>query len=183
MYGGVETLLTTLARCRQLCPEMEPHFALCFEGRLSRELAAQNVPVYLLEKVRVRRPWTVARGRRSLHRLLKDEHFDAVVTHMSWAHMIFGSVVLSHTPNRMYFAHSCDAGRPWTGRWAARTKPAAVIANSHFVGRATRDLFKCTRTEVIHYPVWSAHERAGALSRSEIRRELGADGTAVVVIQ
>jgi glycosyltransferase involved in cell wall biosynthesis len=58
-----------------------------------------------------------------------------------------------------------------------------VIANSHFVGRAVRDLFKCTRTEVIHYPVSSAREQAGALSRSEIRRELGADGPAVVIIQ
>ncbi len=28
LYGGVETLLVTLARHRDLCPEMEPHFAI-----------------------------------------------------------------------------------------------------------------------------------------------------------
>ena len=38
LYGGVEVLLATLAREQACCPEMEPHFALCFEGRLSPEL-------------------------------------------------------------------------------------------------------------------------------------------------
>jgi len=31
---GVETYLVTLARCRGLCPGMEPAFGLCFRGRL-----------------------------------------------------------------------------------------------------------------------------------------------------
>src|SRR5579872_6438503 len=40
LYGGVETLLVTLARYHKLCPEMEPEFAVCFEGRLAEELRA-----------------------------------------------------------------------------------------------------------------------------------------------
>ena len=40
LYGGVETLLVTLANLRRLCPTMEPHFALCYEGRLSDELTS-----------------------------------------------------------------------------------------------------------------------------------------------
>jgi hypothetical protein len=43
LYGGVESLLVTLARERHLCPEMQPSFALCFEGRLGAELAASGV--------------------------------------------------------------------------------------------------------------------------------------------
>ena len=39
LYGGVETALVALARFRNLCPAMQPEFALCFEGRLSKELA------------------------------------------------------------------------------------------------------------------------------------------------
>ena len=31
LYGGVETLLVTLARFRVLCPGMDPSFALCFD--------------------------------------------------------------------------------------------------------------------------------------------------------
>src|SRR5271163_4247051 len=59
LYGGVETLLATLARCRQLSAAMEPEFALCFDGRLREELAATGVPVHLLGEVRARHPLSV----------------------------------------------------------------------------------------------------------------------------
>ena len=39
LYGGGETVLNTLVRCRALSPAMEHHFALCFDGLLSSELA------------------------------------------------------------------------------------------------------------------------------------------------
>src|SRR5579863_1214479 len=45
LFGGVETLLVTLARSRDLCPAMDPEFALCFDGRLSEELGASGVAV------------------------------------------------------------------------------------------------------------------------------------------
>ena len=57
LYGGVETLLATLARERDACQEMEPHFALCFEGRLSSELSAVSIPATILGPVRTRAPW------------------------------------------------------------------------------------------------------------------------------
>lgn len=38
VFGGLETILVTLARLRDCCPSMESHFAMCYEGRLSREL-------------------------------------------------------------------------------------------------------------------------------------------------
>ena len=63
LFGGVEALLVALARERGLRPEMEPHFALCFVGRLSETLDEIGVPVHRLGGVRVSRPWTVwARG-------------------------------------------------------------------------------------------------------------------------
>ena len=55
LFGGVETLLITLARQRELCPQMQPHFALCFEGKLATELDATGVPVHWLGNVRVSR--------------------------------------------------------------------------------------------------------------------------------
>src|SRR6266702_4738841 len=66
LYGGVETILITVARLRHLCPGMEPSFALCYEGRLSGELIAAGVPVFILGSVRISRRWTVWRGRRRL---------------------------------------------------------------------------------------------------------------------
>src|SRR5271170_8284030 len=68
MYGGVETLLVVLGKLRQLCPEMEPSFGLCFEGRLSRELEAASANVHMLGKVRMSRPWSVWRARRRLRK-------------------------------------------------------------------------------------------------------------------
>ena len=49
LYGGVETIQVTLARYRGECAEIEPHFTVCFEGRLSQELQA------LQEKYKM--PW------------------------------------------------------------------------------------------------------------------------------
>jgi glycosyltransferase involved in cell wall biosynthesis len=183
MYGGVETLVTTLARCRQLCPEMEPHFGLCFEGRLSGELSAQNVPVHLLGSIRVSHPWTIMDGRRSLRRLLAREQFDVVITHMCWPHMLFAPIALSYTPNLVYWAHGGSEGRHWTERWASRARPAMVIANSRFVAGSVCKIFGPVRTEVISYPVSSAFESAPARNRSEVRRELGVPEGAVVIVQ
>src|ERR1043165_6881677 len=89
LYGGVETYLVTLARCRGLCPAMEPAFGLCFRGRLWDELAAAGVRVHDLGPVRVSRPWTVLRARRRLRRVLREGRFDAAVVHSGWVHMVF----------------------------------------------------------------------------------------------
>ena len=43
LYGGIETLLTTMARLRHLAPGMDPEFGLCFRGRLWDELVATGV--------------------------------------------------------------------------------------------------------------------------------------------
>src|SRR5262245_26620326 len=52
LYGGVETVLVTLARLRHCCPSMEPHFAVSFEGRLSQELADAGAAVHFLGQTR-----------------------------------------------------------------------------------------------------------------------------------
>ena len=63
LYGGIDTLLLTLARHRNLCPGLEQHFALCFEGRLSEELATVGARVHLLGNMRVRKPLSVWRSK------------------------------------------------------------------------------------------------------------------------
>ena len=93
LYGGVETLLVTLARCRRLCPAMEPEFALCFEGRLSQELTETCVAVHRLGAVKVRNPLRVRTGRQKLAGLIRDRRFDAVICHSSWPHAIFAPIV------------------------------------------------------------------------------------------
>ena len=74
-------MLVTLARLEICARSMEPHFGLCYEGRLSRELASAGVPVHMLGRVRISRPWTAWRARRRLRELLRREHYDAVICH------------------------------------------------------------------------------------------------------
>ena len=48
LFGGVEQMLMTLA-CERSCTEgMESHFAVCFQGHLSRRLLAVPAPVKML---------------------------------------------------------------------------------------------------------------------------------------
>src|SRR3712207_1928251 len=90
LYGGVETLLRTLARERATCAEMEPQFALCFAGRLSDELKAQGVRVHELGAARARRPASVWRARRVLAEVLRRERADVAVCQSAWSLALLG---------------------------------------------------------------------------------------------
>src|SRR5690348_9766088 len=94
LFGGVETFLTTLARRRDLWGEARHRFALCFEGRLSRELSSHGIEPDWLGAVRVSRPWTVLKARRRLAALLRrSPGFDVAICHSPWPHAIFAPVV------------------------------------------------------------------------------------------
>jgi glycosyltransferase involved in cell wall biosynthesis len=183
LYGGIETLLVTLARERRLCQDLEPCFALCFEGRLARELRTTGVPVRMLGPARVRYPWTILAVRRRLAVLLETERPDVVVTHGAWSHAIAAPVVRSSAVVLARWVHAPPSGDHWLERWARRTPPDVAIANSRFTARALAGLFPGVRTEVVYSPVSPppAHDRAEV--RSRIRAELttAADATVIVI--
>jgi glycosyltransferase involved in cell wall biosynthesis len=184
LFGGIETLLVTLARQRALCPGMEPCFALCFEGRLSQELRAAGVPVGELGAVRVSRPWTLWRARRRLRESLAREPVDAVVCHGCWAHALFGPVARAAGVPLVFMAHGLQAELHWLDRWAALTRPDLVLANS----RATRDsvarnLFPSSHSEVVYLPVAPPAQQFGADDRAQVRAALRtAPGDTVIVL-
>src|SRR4051812_28716192 len=90
LFGGVERMLISLARLDT--PDRQ-HFALCFEGKLSRALQTEGAPVEFLGPVRLRKPIGVLRARRALERLLSAREFDAVICHGIWSYCVFGSTV------------------------------------------------------------------------------------------
>jgi glycosyltransferase involved in cell wall biosynthesis len=181
IYGGVETLLATFARCRGLCPEMEPAFALCFEGRLSQELTEAGVPVHRLEEVRTSRFWTVLRSRRALRRLLSENAFDVVVTHMAWSHAIFGPEVRRAKIPLVNWVHGIPTGQSWLERWASRTPPRLAICNSYVTARTVRRLFDSAPSEVVYLPVAAPAELIP--DRVAVRRQLSVSDDAVVILQ
>src|SRR5277367_1947843 len=92
LYGGVETMMLTLARESAGRSPLIHEFALAFEGQIASELRSTGVPVHRLGEVRARNPLSVIRARRRLGKLLRAERYRAVICHMPWAHAIFAGV-------------------------------------------------------------------------------------------
>jgi glycosyltransferase involved in cell wall biosynthesis len=182
LFGGVETYLLTLARLRHLCPAMEPHFALCFPGRLRDELSTAGVPVHDLGTVRASRPWTVLRARWRLKRLLRSAGIDAAVTHGMWPHAVFGHAVQRARVRLVSVVHDVLDPRHWINRWATRTRPDALVSNSRFTASPAAALFPGVPVEPVYLPV-----APPALDRGEARRaaraELGTPPDTVVILQ
>jgi glycosyltransferase involved in cell wall biosynthesis len=182
LFGGIETYLLTLARLRHLCPEMEPHFGLCFPGRLRDELLAAGVPVYDLGRVRLSRPWTLWRGRRRLKHLLRHSDFEAVAAHGCWPHAVFAPVVRQTGARLVNFVHGELTGRNVSDRGAARTPPDVVIANSQFTAAAAKPVFPNVSTLVSYPPVPSPEPFDRALARTNLRAEFRTPAEAVVIL-
>ncbi len=161
LYGGVETFLTTLARDAAVAPRMSSSFALCFEGKLSEELAAHGHRPHVLGAVRLSRLHTVWRARRSLARLLDQQRVDVVVCHQAWPYAIFGPVIRRARLPLVFWLHTAGDGRHWLERWARRLTPDLAVANSQFTSALLARWFKNAPLETIYYPL-RLHASRGA---------------------
>jgi glycosyltransferase involved in cell wall biosynthesis len=184
LYGGVESTLVTLARERHVCPEMLPSFAVCFEGRLQRELMETGVPVSVLGEVRIRQPLGVRRARRALNGLLQRERFDVVLVTSAWAQAIFGPIVKAAGLPLVYWFHEPMRGRHWLERWARMTMPALALCNSQFTASTIHNMYPTLKTEIFYNPVCrSGVQRLSKSERGAIRAELKTPEDAAVIIQ
>lgn len=183
LYGGVETALVGLARFRDACPSMQPEFALCFEGRLSRELLDTGVTVHQLGEVRTRKPWTIWSARAHLRRLLEREKFDAVVCHMAWPTAMFGRTVQKAGAPLAFWAHDAANGGHWLERWARRASPDIVIGNSQFTAGTVPRIFPQAPCRIVFYPVKPSQPADPKLCRARIREALNVADDTVAIIQ
>src|SRR5712692_3701960 len=183
LYGGVETLLLTLARYRDLCPAMEPEFALCFEGRLSEELNAVGVRIHLLGKVRIRHPLSVWRSRGILKDILQQQKIDVVICHSAWPQAIFGPVVRdAHLP-LVFWLHSAVNGHHWLQLWARRTPPDLALCNSRFTQSTLPNMYPKVCSQLIYCPVSANKPRASNSERQGTRAEFNTPAHATVIVQ
>ena len=130
LYGGIEALLSTLARSSHLEPSLRMEYALCFPGRLRDELCAAGAVVHDLGPVQFRYPWTIARARRRLANLLKERRFDCVVTHACWPHAVLAPSVRRANRPIVFWQHDFVGTGHWVERLAARTRPDLALSNS-----------------------------------------------------
>ena len=183
LYGGVETFLVTLARFRDLSPDMEPEFTVCFEGRLSRELRSAGVRVHNVGAVRVRNPFSVWKARAQMRELLSSNRFDVAICHSAWTQAIFGPVLKEKRLRLISWLHGVPSTRHWLETWARRTEPDFMICNSRFTEGYLPKGTSCPRREVLYCPVPSPDENVDAAARSEIRKELETPEDVVVIVQ
>lgn len=181
LYGGIEAVLVAVAAARDAAPGVEHEFALCFEGRVARELRATGAAVHLLGEVRVRRPWSVWRARRRLRALLAAREVDVVLAHGPWCFALVAPAVRRAGRRLALFAHGELRGAHWTERWAARTRPDVIVANSAFTARSAEALHVGVPRRVVHCPVPPPGAEEGA-RREALRRALGAGPDDVVVV-
>jgi glycosyltransferase involved in cell wall biosynthesis len=181
LYGGVEVLLRTLARCSRLNPELQQEFAVCFEGRLASELKAAGASVHVIGAVRARNPLAVKSARRRLLQILARGGFDLAVCHMAWAQAILGPVVRDARIPLVLWHHDPGDGSGWLDRWARLIPPDLAICNSLYTAAKLRRCYPELPAKVLYCPV----EMPPMLSskRSQTREELGLDEGSVAIIQ
>lgn len=180
LYGGVERIVVQCARSRTLVRDMEPAFALCFEGRLARELDATGAAPHVLGAARVRAPWTVLRARRGLTEVMESVRPDVAVCHSSWMFALAAPAAAARGVPAALWLHDRVSGRTWVERWARTTTPAVVICNSRFTAESAETMFPGLPPAVVYAPVAPNEVDAGA--RARLRQELQTPDDVPVVI-
>jgi glycosyltransferase involved in cell wall biosynthesis len=177
VYGGIERMLVTLAGIGG--GTLNQQFAVPPEGQLWRELRDLGARTAALPPARASRPFSVLSGRRAFTRQLTDLQPDAAVFHGSWTHAMFAPVARERGVVVAFWQHAPIVTPHWPDRWATRTTPDVLIANSRFTADAPA--FPAVPRRVIYCPVPPAIPGL-ASERGVQRAVLGARDTDVVVL-
>jgi glycosyltransferase involved in cell wall biosynthesis len=180
LYGGVEAMLATFARERARVPEMEPAFALAFDGRLARELRAAGAEVHLVGAARLSRPWTVWRARRRLLFALAQARPDVAVLHSAWTWATFAPAVCRANIPAVFWLHDAVSG-DGAERMARRTPARLAVCTSAYVRSTLPRLFPHARGEVVYPSVPAPAD--GSPERAAVRTELETAADSVVMVQ
>jgi len=180
LYGGVEAMLATFARERARVPEMEPAFALAFDGRLAGELRAAGADVHIVGAARLSRPWTVWRARRHLRAAIVQARPEVVVLHSAWTWAVFAPAVCRAGLPAVFWLHDAVSG-DGAERMARRTPARLVVCTSEYVRGTLPRLFPHARGEVV-YPSVPAPADPSA-ERAAVRAELDTAPDSVVMVQ
>jgi glycosyltransferase involved in cell wall biosynthesis len=179
LYGGVERIVAECAADRALCPRMSASFAVCFEGRLAEEIDATGVTCARLGAAKISRPWTILRARRRLATLLRGGPPSIVICHSSWVFGIAAPVVRRAGGGLVLWLHDRVSGRTWPERWAGRSRPDLIIANSRFTGESVTALYPGASHAVLYAPVRADGSEA---DRPRLRASIGADAHTPVIL-
>jgi glycosyltransferase involved in cell wall biosynthesis len=178
LYGGVETVLRTMARSQRLVPGLEMSFALSFDGRIADELRDTGCAVHIIGAVKATNPFSVLRARTRLAELCRAETCDATIAHSPWTLSLLAPAA---TRPLVYYQHDVIKGRHWTERLSAR--PDLLLANSSFTAGTSGNLFPGFPVSVVHPPAELLTNGNRVAERQAIRRKFGAPEGSLVILQ
>jgi len=181
LYGGVETMLLTLARHPELASGVRWQFALGATGKFSDALAALGAAPVVIGLPRFARPWTLWSARAQLALLLRRQPADVAIVHSLWTLAVWGPALRAAGVPIVLYAHSPSPGPAWLERRARRTPPALVIANSRYTADHLVPALASLPCEVIHPPLTLVGPAPEA--RAPVRRALGVGDAAGVLLQ
>lgn len=181
VYGGVETVMTTLARHRDLCRDMELEFALCFDERQAAALRSTGATVHLIRDPRIRTFW---RARRHLRDILRAREIDGAVFHAPWIYTLLAPAVRSARLPAILIHYDPADGRRWSERLLSPGKPSLAIAVSRAAAASLPKLFSDVRCEIIYVPAELPDRIALSVAeRDAVRAGLSTAPDATVILQ
>jgi glycosyltransferase involved in cell wall biosynthesis len=176
MYGGVESLLVTMARNPIFSGQS---YALMFRGRLHEELVAAGADVFEIGSFRARYPWKLPGIRRRLRDGLRERGARAIVAHLAIPYAVAAPVADGRA--LLYFAHEFHLARHWSEHWARFSRPPdVVLANSAHVAPSVGSLFPNVETHVVRCPV--ELPSAAPVDRAQVRAELSTPESDAVIL-
>jgi glycosyltransferase involved in cell wall biosynthesis len=178
LFGGVETFLVTLAKHRKSVPHLDSQFAVCFEGRLAKELRDKGAIVHWLGNVQLSAPLTVARANVRLARVLATTRYDAVIAHGAWAHVLIGPQIKLRRQKLVTWAHGAPLNVGLLDRTAHWLRPDLVIVNSHHTESALGPLFRGVPKRLVYCAV---DPSSPSRSRADVRKELATPDATLVI--
>lgn len=186
LYGGIETHLKTLAEFEN--GPGRPHsgrhqVALCFEGRLARELRNLGKPPWILGDVRFRYPWTVARARRELRDYLNQNPVSHIVAHAAWSYKLAWPVANARKIPISFWNHDILSGQTRLEKFAARHSPFKLITNSQFTRQSVETAFNRPVDAVIHPVTRFVNLTNRSVARNRLRQEFKTPQDALLITQ
>ena len=166
LYGGVETMLRTMARCRAQVRCHEPVFALTHDNRIAAELRATGCEVHILGAVRARRPFSILQARERLTALVRPGAFEASIVHSAWS-----LALLAPAAKRPVVLYQHDTFEPanWRALWSRQTRPDLVIANSQHTAESIANFYRPAPVEVVYPCVELSRRHSPQPPRTETR--------------
>lgn len=181
IWGGIESVLWTLAQARPTVTGLRHQFVCAFEGPLSAALRQSGAEVFTLGGPRRRYPWRIWRARRRLAELAV-EHGDAgVIVHGPWAYALFGATLKNVARPPILALHAPPCDNSWDLRRCRDVPPGALLCNSRHTAGTAAKVFPLLPVHVLYWPVLDVS--AARQQRQSLRRRAGVADHCCVILQ